>query len=119
MAAPQTFDLARSTYDSWPWMFGKQWDAIVERSREDGGIEAAAPQVHLLLAWCAVFEEEEVVMEKVRQVERLQVEGKNGRPEPAPEWMKLQTLLLFCIRIAKDSGAWLFREGEREELVVP
>lgn len=98
-------------------MFGKQWDSILERSREVG-IEGAAPQVHLLLAWCTVFEDEDRVRARIGEIEKLTVRKLGtSRDEPAPEWMKLQQILYFCVKIAKDNGAWLFNKNPERKFV--
>jgi hypothetical protein len=118
MAQPQTFDLARTTFDSWPWMFGKQWDAIVGKA-QDGGIQAAAPQVHLLLAWCTVYEDPDAVNKKFEEVQGLTVRDERGRAVPAPEWVKLQNLLFYCVQIAKGNGAWVYnRQPEKREVLT-
>lgn len=116
MASPQTFDLARSTYDSWPWMFGVQWDRISQIAMS-GGIEAAAPQVHMLVLWCSGLEDQALVDQTLARINGMTARNvSTGRDEPVAHYVKLQHLLAFCIKIAKDSAAWNFNKQPEKRL---
>lgn len=98
-------------------MFGVQWDRISQIAM-NGGIDAAAPQVHMLVLWCSGLEDQTTVDTKLAEINTMMERNpKTQRDEPAPQYVKLQRLLAFCIKIAKDSAAWNF--NKKAEVKLP
>lgn len=91
------FDFARRGPESWPYLWGVQYDRITLKAGGPGGIQGATSEILLLSDFCSEYAEQD-------ELDYIDAQE--------PDFKGLRGILRVCVRIAKRKNAWDYKQEE-------